>query len=675
MQSNHARVLVVLACMLFAASGSAKTYDPWVLLSGRFGGQRQSFSYAAPDVSGAPGVLWVSAKDGGVYRSADCGENWEPANGGLPWGNQVAGGFPGACTGAACTHNVPFMNPPVGQAVGKSGGGLIVHAHRGPDPWYERIADVLWRGGVEGPYFSLNGGDDWISASMSCLPGKGLGHYSGDSDLVDIMASDQGDPFHTIAVRTAIGGTNFEHLGEWWAGEQAGARHTTEASACAPPSPPVPPADFNRKACALRQIAWTDSANALAATNPQVSAAQAQVSAQAASGAFGIESVSTWKYSSLSHLAAPKSDDDAATGLCNPAALNGLPSDKCSPAPDQICHGHGGTSGIAAPTTDVEDGCLAASCNCTDDLVHCKYPDVSSVAIDPRNGYGYASTNTGLLFSVDGGRSWTRDGTNPAPPLAPNAALTTDGSLAGKAARLFTGVATGANTPGVVWEPGGGYDLNKQPQRIVSIGRMSITFHAGEACTNELQILSEVFKGNSAADVTFKRANGLQSRLGTLVAYLPVTWDADDPSLGGLSTHTVRRSSVFIAYSTPCFEHEGPLTFFDSATREKFVDVAGAVSFATAPELDTFNVPPPIPAGFDPATLQPQKLPRLPTHEQFQASVCWNGDAAEHRCPLTVRAVDSSSRHPQVAYAILSAVPIRLLNFSPHKIDSNLLIV
>lgn len=196
---------------------AAKTYDPWVLPSGGFGGELRSMGYVPPSVispvwaggtAAGPGMLLANAARGGVYRSGDCGDSWEPINGGAPWGDQIAGGFPGVCTpgpGQTCTHRAPFLSPPASSARSMDAGEAIVGTRRphGYDVSRAEAVWTLWRGGVDGPYFSTNAGSDWASLSMVCLPGAVVGDGTVGEPTVRIVAVDEGDPNHIIAVRQA----------------------------------------------------------------------------------------------------------------------------------------------------------------------------------------------------------------------------------------------------------------------------------------------------------------------------------------------------------------------------------------------------------------------------------------------------------------------------------------
>lgn len=80
-----------------SALASGKLHDPWQLLSSGFHGTTRGVSQqpAPTDTSGpdAAGVTWLAGDNGGAYRSLDCGDTWEPANGGRPLTAGFRGGY------------------------------------------------------------------------------------------------------------------------------------------------------------------------------------------------------------------------------------------------------------------------------------------------------------------------------------------------------------------------------------------------------------------------------------------------------------------------------------------------------------------------------------------------------------------------------------------------------
>jgi hypothetical protein len=162
-----------------------------------------------------------------------------------------------------------------------------------------------------------------------------------------------------------------------------------------------------------------------------------------------------------------------------------------------------------------------AGCKCTaaPDTV-CRYPTPEYLEIDPRNGWAYLSTDVGLLTSPDGGGHWIREGQGPASNPADNMVVGTGGdAYAPSGAQLLTGQFNVA-TAGAAPEDPGVYDLQKTPDRIRSIGRMSLAF---TPCP-----------GGASAPMY----SGSTRKRGHLVAALPVDWIAPNGQ---------RRSSVFVA--------------------------------------------------------------------------------------------------------------------------------
>lgn len=638
-------ILLSVTLGLAASSAAGEDYSPWVLLSGRFGDTAKSMGYQ-PDAPNEvmtqystphAGVVYVNGKSGGLYRSMDCGETWEPVNGGRPWSQAYAGGYPEApCdpTNHSCKHRIPYRTPPVSEPGGLDAGEDITW-NRPPSgnvaPGFPDYAPVSWRGGVGGPYYSRDAGETWASLSMGCQGTEWLPAVEDPTPPVHVVAVDQGAAAHVVATREA-------------GPASPNGPRTAEASGC----------QAAHTSCGERQIGWTENAM------PQMYSVD-KATHDGTADAFGhvgdpdgsllIDKWSTWKYSTLVHLAAAK--DQAAPASINAfCAVAPQPAAACTVNRDRQCHGHSSydlAPGYSPWNPDPpvpEDGCLdqtlqACKCSTTATSTTCKYPDVAHIMIDPRNGYAYASTNVGLLVSPDGGRSWARNANDASPQLLPTTTVNPLNPVAGstyikQSTHLFTGTPSGCSSGGIL-----GCDLNLVPQRIISVGKMSWSWDHTAACTagqldpltgadNALLFgLLSAYGGCGANGASFWRQfmdSPICTKTGRLRAYLPVTWWANAPSGVG----QVKRSSVFFAESGPC-DVLGPLAFFDTRT----VTASGMVS-ETDSALNAM-------------------MPRLPTGEPFSDNECFDPQVAPIRCPLDVRAiaVSASPEYRNVVYAIM----------------------
>ena len=238
-----------------------------------------------------------------------------------------------------------------------------------------------------------------------------------------------------------------------------------------------------------------------------------------------------WHYSSLAHLAT--SADWQAPEAC--AAALELPLASCPVDPIRVCNG-GEPRDNPSPTPR-EDACLEShmsTCMCRDpyrfdaaDREHlrpiplCRFPAPTSVQIDPRNGWVYATTESGLLVSVDGGRSWGRGPDSPVPALRPEAT---------SAGTLPDGREPGPYplppSPVQLWTQDGA-DLNRTPWRIAAMGKLTLVFEPSGA----------------------PGANGRPQ--GTVAASMTVQW---------LTERGEPRADVFVARSEQR-DGAGPLVF------------------------------------------------------------------------------------------------------------------
>ena len=115
-----------------------------------------------------------------------------------------------------------------------------------------------------------------------------------------------------------------------------------------------------------------------------------------AGGASG----SDWKFSSLSHVAIA-ADPTNATKCVPDLPLDG--PTHCHADIKSKCHGIQPSTNVQLETTCLD----VATCACND-VPECRDPVIRDLAIDPRNGFVYASTDTGRcsrLTVADRGRA------------------------------------------------------------------------------------------------------------------------------------------------------------------------------------------------------------------------------------------------------------------------------
>ena len=467
--------------VIFGSGGNCvaaePSYAPWAIISSGFNGAPHSIGYAPPTGGAGPGTVFAGGDLGGAYRSKTCGETWEHVNGGPPVSDGVNSGYstaalicPCACNPAntscaddpLCHHGVIYGGPPSVEP-----GSVDVRAFEaGPMPAVFAMLTAI-AGLPAGPvvyrvgsrvWFALDGGLQWYPVPPTCIQGGNvLSHF-------EALGVDQ-DPGHAghLVAASASGGAAFE------------------ASGC----------KGTNYQCATRQIAWTDDASF------QMQAS-IDASDQSKSGAeYQIDRNSTWHFASLAHLATSNQPDNPSS--CPAVPDVNLPGGACPVNNKLLCHGIKPT----VADTAREDACLDLSttnskCFCADNP-GCRYPAPTSVEIDPRNGWAYATTESGLLLSVDRGRSWGRNGlgNDPVPALRAEAAFDglvhkQDGStpqppgdypLPPSPVRLLTGMTSSqdADVPPAAWINDGNdvaLDLNFAPWRIAHMGKMSLVFKA-----------------------------------------------------------------------------------------------------------------------------------------------------------------------------------------------------
>lgn len=412
-------------------------------------------------------------------------------------------------------------------------------------------------------FFSPDAGRDWYRLTPQCEMSQivGWGGLAADRGLVGTSGHMGG---HLVGL--AVG----------WSGTPA----PREASGCVVPLDPAPttqnPANKDYRKCAERSIAWTDDvgpelAESMMATSGGADAWRGKSRTERAGGGGadlsqddvveGTDQSSDakiaawakkakWRYSSINHLPAPAT----VGGTCRVfEGLNSafdsetheasVPQPTCPAALDTRCHGRRAeTKKLSTSPTEPADRdawCPAYSnpaCECTNGLpADCRYPNPTSVEIDPRNGWAYLSSDVGLLSSPSGGRRWIRQGgaplSNQADIFKKMTALdtfTAEPQVLG--AKLYTKqyhCAAGESLP-CNQDPSASnsLDLNANSDRITFVGRMSLVFTPCDAAA--------FYAPSEPGQPARKR--------GHVVATVPVEWWATPPD--GVN-RTV--SSVFVA--------------------------------------------------------------------------------------------------------------------------------
>ncbi len=563
----------VVAWYAFAAGPSyaqTKSYDPWEIASSGFNGGTHSIGYIPPSPAAPAGIAFAGGDDGGAYRSLDCGDTWEPANGGPPVSDGVGGGYPVAVADGVnsanpwanpcacnpnqmtcadsdlCHHGIVYGGPPSMEedAVGVSGfeSGPLPAAFAILSSLYGvPVGPVAYRVGVH-MYFSMDGGSQWFPLPPTCTQGATrLSHFQALAADPDPSAAG-----HLVAV--AATGTDLGQIPTLF-----------DASGCTDVS----------QHCATRQVAWTEN------SSDQMMASFAAASNSDSGAEYEIDRQSHWHFASLAYLATSADWSNA------DACAVQLPAKQCSVRADRLCHGR-------KPDPDHvprEDACLDKDddlCKCVDQP-SCRYPAPVSVQIDPRNGWSYLTSESGLFVSVPtavvddqgqavlkngqpllaSGRDWARGphkekpapGTidadkhtpaSPLPPLRPEAPKQgSEGPYGFPPApvRIISGNSIDEDDYiQDAWLDTGfdaGFDLNLAPWRIERMGKMSMVF--------------EPLPGNPL--------NALGRVGGSVTAYVTIDWITAKVGPDGKPKPT-HHSSVFMAHSEGGGE-DLPLVFRD----------------------------------------------------------------------------------------------------------------
>ncbi len=448
---NSATIAVLSLPISGAALASTPSIiAPWQPLSGSYTGtlyDGRLLAYPPPDPAYASffftlvenAILTMTGDMDGWARSAvatdpaaasppHLGDFWEHSNGGRGFTSSFCGGYTdGGCGVGFGTNSLGVVlgGPPsimdngfsdyspvdvattgwpaalsgLAQFLLRLGNPQMCIAPPGaPEAQLHSCASGLtFRNGNSALFVSPDAGSQWYPLSSSCGIPWAIG--------LDLVATDAGQPGHVVGFKRDNGDGH-------------------DASGCALVN-----------ACSERLIAWTgDVSLQVAAT---ISATATLAASQTApydvdhAGLPGsddpIVNPEGWRYAALGHLAL-----DVPGKTCDVGHAGIQPN--CHASTNDKCHTQKPPSGAGASTPPHERFCPATTqpeCSCGyvdgSKVLHpftesnCAFPEVTSLAIDPRNGQVYAPSAvpdangdltipTGLLFSPDGGRKWRRSG-------------------------------------------------------------------------------------------------------------------------------------------------------------------------------------------------------------------------------------------------------------------------
>ncbi len=408
---------------------------------------------------------------------------------------------------------------------------------RGPANQESCAKSVIYTGNDRWSFFSPDAGRDWFRLTPQCEMSQAVGWASFAADR-GLTGGDGNKGGHVVALAFS------------WPGKTPGPR---EASGCL---------DINEEPqqCAQRSIAWTEDvgpelAEAMKGSSGSSEAWKGKSRTERAGGGGAdlAQDGSTadwaakakWRYASINHLPAPA----VVGGTCkiyqgldaDMSASSGfqasIPSASCQANDKGRCHGRRAeTKKVAGAVADRDAWCLdynTPACQCTvGPAAICRYPNPTSLEIDPRNGWAYLSSDVGLLSSPDGGGRWIRQGgapaSNPADwflkPIPDNIPISLPGT------KLYTKQyhcgATESAPCDQAPNAGNSLDLNANPDRITFVGRLSLAF---TPCAGNLMY--------TASD----------RRRGHMVATVPVEWLANDGFNAAGQPKYRRVSSVFMA--------------------------------------------------------------------------------------------------------------------------------
>jgi hypothetical protein len=649
----------------FAAAAIAQpahAVAPWQMLNGSYDSAVKSgfvFDLPLPGQSTGRSVLFMGADNGGASRSLDLGKSWSNVNGGRGFSTSSCGGYseeqvPGCMAGKE--NAFPYGGPPTAmQWYHKTKSVEFMAAGGLPASIAPNLAELGQDaiGGARGAlvyrsssrlFVSIDAGRQWAPLAPSCSVG--------DSIYFGPVAVDGGRPGHMVVIE--VGGGN---------------GNAYDAAGCERPAPATPPDPnnpdiVNTKFCSNRAVAWTRDvgpqvqASLLASHSFAASQSAAMQVDQAGYGAG--DEAKGWRYASFTHLAAPRLQKVAGTwtattctvgvGQKGPANTTMSVPDwsACPNLGDKYCHGIKSPSVTSVALT--HRACMNLEhpkCKCDDapGSGPCAYPQVHDLAVDPRNGWVYASSNVGLLTSPDGGGQWQRKGGTASyqryDPGNLAGVAKTDGDLdpavalkvglpPGTGARLLTfqGLATNL---GITTDDAHALDLNAHPEYLVDLGKVS-------------------FAATPCEGITATDPDGAVRPYVKVRAAVSALWhNPVDPAQV--------LSSVFTA-ETEC-PVPGPLTTFPAPqdalvfrdTSSRFVMSGGTLGSNASWVNDAFQAVPEPMGGQVPDWQRPTKLPRSQERYGFVAA-----NTIACRVRYTQAAVASSDDRFVYAWAYAEAV-------------------
>lgn len=619
------RVLICGVAMLAAAqpahSAEKRATGAWQLINGGLDSATKSGRLLGlpPATPGdatmfstlGDAVAVIGMDNGGLGRSAEVAgaavphgfaSRWDQSNGGRGFSQAICGGYPpelmensAVCTQPGAKWPAVYGGPP-GSTVFAMSATAVWDTASGPWPPMETLTPfnpLVAQGNVAAQVADL-----CVAPDGSAKRASGLLYRVADMGL--FVSPDAGAQWFPLAPQRGLTVLPWYHavaVDEGQPGHVVVAQKTADshdAGGC-PTSfggqYPDDDAKFAGQACTRRAIAWTTNigpqvATAILATQSPATTETAPYDVDRAGAQFDPKPNGTglpgadWRYAGISHLGAavltaPTTATPAWTvSTCTYAAANRRDVGQCTPdiGPDAIpAHG---TKSIPPASLELPDKSERWCPNLKDPAcvcsmpAGCTIPAIDHLAIDPRNGFVYASTNVGLLYSPDGGRQWLRRGR---PDDHVEYALTGSSSFKsaaqsaadeqpvgltvppGHGVKLLTMQGLPQSTPA---DDAHALDLNLQPEYIVTevLGPEAIRW---PTTVSEVKFSLQRCPGNLSYPSGRPR--------GTLVATLDLQWHVP-----GKPQQT--RSGVFVAVaaddcgSVPPANVNEPLVFRDTTS-------------------------------------------------------------------------------------------------------------
>lgn len=554
---------------------SVPNFTPWQNIDLYYGsairtGAILPVAAAGPDWENKPengAVVLLGADNGGAARSLNLGRTFDTSNGGRGFSNAICGGYSAAflnvdaqmCEAAAGatpkSYPLLYGGPPA-----------MIATFAGLDSNISDYASGAWPAGLDPAtqpqvgmtakgtpgmanglvyrasnhlYVSPDAAASWFPLVPQC-------EMNQVSPFVTAVAVDRGRPGHVVVGSSDV----------------SGGLHSISGCKAV--------VDYNAAydgTCGVQTVASNDdikrelAAVFLATANAASSATALRDVEVAAGGSPGTlidpnlsqqdklakinawKAQDKWRYATIAHLATGCAPVEQGS---DPQAVATISSWSCPSQVDFKCHGRTPTDYAITIGDNPQDRAAwcpsITSCACKSSPT-CRYPQIRTLEIDPRNGWVYAvaadhGTNPdfSLLTSPDGGRSWMRKGNASTDPTQNDSTLPPAIPAGTTGAKILTHQFEPSETGQAPLSDGNALDLARHPENVKFIGRMSVSW---QPCSNGAKYLgTTTLPDGTVVLTTAKDYHGDFRTRGTLVATLPVEW---------LSTTGHRVSSVFVA--------------------------------------------------------------------------------------------------------------------------------